>query len=150
MQLLDAVPHLGAAPTRGGRRTAATADARPQATDGGRASDAVEAPTRVALGRRRGAPSDVAIEYPKRGRVPAFRAVDGIDLQIDPGEVVGLVGESGSGKTTIGRAAVGLLPIAEGTLVVVGVDISRATRRRICAQLRTRASASSSRTRARR
>ena len=50
---------------------------------------------------------DVVIEYPKRGRSPAFRAVDGVNLTIDPGEVVGLVGESGSGKTTIGRAAVG-------------------------------------------
>ena len=46
--------------------------------------------------------------------MPAFRAVDGVDLQIDPGEVVGLVGESGSGKTTIGRAVVGLLPGRRG------------------------------------
>lgn len=67
---------------------------------------------------------DVAIEYPKRGRVPAFRAVDGVNLEIFPGEVVGLVGESGSGKTTIGRAAVGLLPIAEGSLTVDGRELS--------------------------
>lgn len=67
---------------------------------------------------------DVAIEYPKQGRVPAFRAVEGANLTIYPGEVVGLVGESGSGKTTIGRAAVGLLPVAEGSLKVVGQDIS--------------------------
>ncbi len=57
---------------------------------------------------------DVAIEYPKRGRVPAFRAADHIDLEIHEGEVVGLVGESGSGKTTLGRATVGLLPIHSG------------------------------------
>jgi peptide/nickel transport system ATP-binding protein len=66
----------------------------------------------------------VAIEYPKQGRVPAFRAVEGANLVIYPGQVVGLVGESGAGKTTIGRAAVGLLPVAAGTMKVVGQDIS--------------------------
>jgi peptide/nickel transport system ATP-binding protein len=70
--------------------------------------------------------TDVAIEYPKQGRVPAFRAVEGANLVIHPGQVVGLVGESGSGKTTIGRAAVGLLPVAAGTMRVVGQDISAA------------------------
>ncbi len=72
---------------------------------------------------------DVAIDYPKRGRVPAFRAAEHIDLEIHPGEILGLVGESGSGKTTLGRASVGLLPIAEGTLTVVGHDISHASLR---------------------
>lgn len=69
---------------------------------------------------------DVAIEYPKQGRVPAFRAVEGANLTVYPGQVVGLVGESGSGKTTIGRAAVGLLPVAAGRMSVVGQDISAA------------------------
>jgi peptide/nickel transport system ATP-binding protein len=69
---------------------------------------------------------DVAIEYPKQGRVPAFRAVEGANLRVYPGQVVGLVGESGSGKTTIGRAAVGLLPVAAGRMRVVGQDISAA------------------------
>ncbi|MBG6223821.1 peptide/nickel transport system ATP-binding protein [Arthrobacter sp. CAN_A2] len=67
---------------------------------------------------------DVAIEYPKQGRVPAFRAVEGANLTVYPGQVIGLVGESGSGKTTIGRAAVGLLPVAAGSMKVVGTDIS--------------------------
>ncbi len=67
---------------------------------------------------------DVAIEYPKQGRVPAFRAVEGANLTVYPGQVIGLVGESGSGKTTIGRAAVGLLSVAAGSLNVVGTDIS--------------------------
>ncbi|HEY2642664.1 MAG TPA: ABC transporter ATP-binding protein [Galbitalea sp.] len=70
---------------------------------------------------------DVAIEYPKNGRIPAFRAVDGVSLDIFPGEVVGLVGESGSGKTTIGRAAVGLLPVVEGSLTVNGKELSTAS-----------------------
>ncbi|PPB50888.1 glutathione ABC transporter ATP-binding protein [Arthrobacter pityocampae] len=67
---------------------------------------------------------DVAIEYPKQGRVPAFRAVEDANLTVYPGQVIGLVGESGSGKTTIGRAAVGLLPVAAGSMKVVGTDIS--------------------------
>ena len=69
----------------------------------------------------------VTIEYPKRGRVPAFTAVKEFSLEIFPGEIVGLVGESGSGKTTVGRAAIGLLPIKSGHLEVVGRDISNAT-----------------------
>src|SRR5690606_36362472 len=59
-------------------------------------------------------------------------------LSIQPGEIMGLVGESGSGKTTIARAIVGLVPIAEGTLRVagqemVGVDAKslRAVRRKL-------------------
>ncbi len=72
--------------------------------------------------------ADVAIEYPKRGRVPAFRAADQISLDIYKGEVLGLVGESGSGKTTIGRATIGLLPIHSGRLEVAGLDISHADR----------------------
>lgn len=67
----------------------------------------------------------VAIEYPKNGRIPAFRAVSDFSLEIYPGEIVGLVGESGSGKTTVGRAAIGLLPVAEGTIELVGKDITK-------------------------
>ncbi|GAA1997516.1 ABC transporter ATP-binding protein [Nakamurella flavida] len=66
---------------------------------------------------------DVAIEYPKRGRSAAFRAVEGMSLRIGEGEVVGLVGESGSGKTTVGRALVGLLPFVQGQSRVVGHDL---------------------------
>lgn len=69
---------------------------------------------------------DVAIEYRKRGRVPAFRAVENITFDVAEGEILGLVGESGSGKSTIGRAAIGLQPIAQGRLVVADTDISAA------------------------
>ena len=66
---------------------------------------------------------NVAIEYPKRGRAPAFRAISGVSLTVDQGDVIGLVGESGSGKTTIGRAIVGLLPFVEGEAHVLGHDM---------------------------
>jgi len=72
---------------------------------------------------------DVAIEYPKRGRSPVFRAIEGVSLQVSPGEVIGLVGESGSGKTTIGRAIVGLLPFVEGRATVLGHDMVGINRR---------------------
>jgi len=73
----------------------------------------------------------VAIEYPKRGRVPAFRAVTDFSLEIFPGEIVGLVGESGSGKTTVGRASIGLLPTVEGKIEIVGRDITKPTAREL-------------------
>ena len=72
---------------------------------------------------------NVTIEYPKRGRIPAFTAVKDFNLEIFPGEIVGLVGESGSGKTTVGRAAIGLLPIKAGKIEIVGKDISHASQK---------------------
>lgn len=74
---------------------------------------------------------NVTIEYPKRGRIPAFTAVKDFSLEIYPGEIVGLVGESGSGKTTVGRASIGLIPIKSGKLEVVGQDISGASLREL-------------------
>jgi len=74
---------------------------------------------------------NVTIEYPKRGRIPAFTAVKDFTLEIYPGEIVGLVGESGSGKTTVGRAAIGLLPVKSGTLEIVGTDITRASQKEL-------------------
>ena len=108
-QLLAAVPHLGSLSGFGG-------DAVP-------VEPAVPVSAPVAAANAVVDLRNVAIDYPKRGRAPAFRAVDGVTLSIGAAEVVGLVGESGSGKTTIGRAIVGLLPFVEGEARVLGRDM---------------------------
>ena len=51
------------------------------------------------------------------------RAVDGIDLEIRRGEVVGLVGESGSGKTTLGKTILRLAPLTSGRIMFDGLDV---------------------------
>jgi dipeptide transport system ATP-binding protein len=50
---------------------------------------------------------NLRVEFGAKGR--AFRAVDGLDLQLDQGQVLGIVGESGSGKSVAMMAVMGLL-----------------------------------------
>ena len=53
------------------------------------------------------------------------RAIDGVDLRIDPGERVAIVGQNGSGKSTLVRQLNGLLRPTEGRVLVDGVDATR-------------------------
>jgi len=70
----------------------------------------------------------VAVEYGRRGQ--RLRAVDGVDLTVARGEIVGLVGESGCGKSTLARAAVGLEPLAAGAVTFEGRAVPTLGRRR--------------------
>ena len=51
-----------------------------------------------------------------RQRHATVKAVNGLDFQLNRGDVFGLVGESGCGKTTLGRAVVGLAPVTSGEI----------------------------------
>ncbi len=81
----------------------------------------------------------VTIAWRAVSRMPAtIRAVDDVNLAIEPGETLGLVGESGCGKSTLGRTVLRLLEPTAGKIVFDGTDITlirpaelRAFRRRM-------------------
>jgi ABC-2 type transport system ATP-binding protein len=61
-----------------------------------------------------------------RHRFGDHAAVDGVDLTVAEGEVFGLLGPNGAGKTTLIRLMNTLLPLQEGSISVLGRDVSRA------------------------
>lgn len=52
-----------------------------------------------------------------------LRAVDGISLRVDPGQILGLVGPNGAGKTSTLRCLAGIIPATSGTIRICGHDI---------------------------
>ena len=71
---------------------------------------------------------DVVVDYERRGG-GRVRAVAGASLAVGEGQIIGLVGESGCGKSTLARAAVGLVPVTEGTIRFEGADVTPLSRR---------------------
>jgi ABC-2 type transport system ATP-binding protein len=57
-------------------------------------------------------------------RYGAFTAVDGVDLDVQPGEIHGFLGPNGAGKTTTIRMIAGLLKPTEGRILVNGHDMA--------------------------
>jgi oligopeptide transport system ATP-binding protein len=64
------------------------------------------------------------------------KAVDGVSLTVQRGEVLGLVGESGCGKSTLARTILQLLPATEGTIVLEGRNLTAASSAEVTAARR--------------
>ncbi|MEJ8476849.1 ABC transporter ATP-binding protein [Roseibium algae] len=72
---------------------------------------------------------DLKVEFP--GRKSTFVAVEGVNLSLEAGKILGVVGESGAGKSTVGNAVIGLLQepgrVAEGEIFLHGKRIDNLT-----------------------
>ena len=59
------------------------------------------------------------------------RAVDGVDLQVQAGELFGLIGHNGAGKSTLFKMMLGLLPVSGGDILIDGEPVRGAAFRRV-------------------
>ena len=69
--------------------------------------------------------SVLALSDIHRSFEPGVPVLDGVDLNVDAGEVVGLLGRNGAGKTTLVHIAMGMLHQQRGTVEVFGLDPHR-------------------------
>ncbi len=53
------------------------------------------------------------------------RVLDGIDVALAPGALIGVIGPNGAGKSTLARALIGLVPPSAGAVAIDGVDLAR-------------------------
>jgi ABC-2 type transport system ATP-binding protein len=94
-------------------------------------------------------PNGIEVEGLVREFKGDVRAVDGIDLRVEPGEIYGFLGPNGAGKSTTTLMLTTLLPPTAGTARVAGHDIvrcrppCRACRRPSAAPAATRCSSAS-------
>ena len=66
--------------------------------------------------------------------VGVVKAVDGVSLSLEQGEVLGLVGESGCGKSTLARSILQLVPVTGGTVVFEGRSLNERSSRSLRAE----------------
>ncbi|MEX0699581.1 MAG: ABC transporter ATP-binding protein [Acidimicrobiia bacterium] len=58
------------------------------------------------------------------GYVPEVNILNGVDLELRRGELVGIIGPNGAGKSTLLKALFGLIPVREGKVLLEGEDIT--------------------------
>jgi oligopeptide transport system ATP-binding protein len=69
-----------------------------------------------------------------RRQIGSVKAVDGVNLQLKTGEILGLVGESGCGKSTLARTIMQLVPMTDGAVVLEGRNLSKTSKRTLRAE----------------
>ena len=76
------------------------------------------------------------IERIFKGQGQTIKAVDGIDLELYQGEILGLVGESGCGKSTLSRTILQLIPPTAGKVEFLGKELTSLSRKQVRSERR--------------
>ncbi|MGB6298438.1 MAG: ABC transporter ATP-binding protein [Rivularia sp. (in: cyanobacteria)] len=76
------------------------------------------------------------IERIFKGQGQTIKAVDGIDLELYQGEILGLVGESGCGKSTLSRTILQLIPPTGGKVEFLGKELTSLSRKQVRSERR--------------
>ncbi|MGL4990479.1 MAG: ATP-binding cassette domain-containing protein [Sarcina sp.] len=63
-------------------------------------------------------------KYFKLGKKNSIKALDGINIDIYKGEIIGIVGESGSGKSTLGRSIININNVTDGKIIFEDIEIT--------------------------